>query len=129
MKKNIIESLTNGSTERTTVVKAHKVLKDLKDVVKQEQKDLALQIRELKSKRKGLDYGYVRGLLEAQEEYRRKHVAYCIFFNGTPYESIETGTKSPLAERDYNPWFNGWKANISKLWKKEEHNEDVCLSA
>ena len=129
MKKNIIENLLNGNTERTMVVKAYKVLKDLKEVVKQEQKDLAQLIKELKSKRKGSTYGYVSGLLGCQEEYRRKHVAYCIFFNDTPYEAIESNTTTPLVERDYNPWFSGWKHDVAELWKKGAHNEDVCLSA
>ena len=102
----------------------------MKKVVKQEQKELAQLIKELKSKRKGSAYGYVDGLLEAQDKYRRKHVAYCMFFNNTSYEAIETNPNVPLVEGYYSPWFIDWEGCITKLWKKgESHEKDVCLSA
>lgn len=55
---------------------------------KQELKELAAKIRELKSQRKTSPYGYVSGLFSAQYEYRNKHIVYCLA-HGTPYERIE----------------------------------------
>ena len=63
--------------------------KQLKHKIKEEQKSLALRIRELKSKRKDSPYGYVDGLEWATYDYRHKHIAYCQFFNKTPYDKIE----------------------------------------
>jgi hypothetical protein len=63
--------------------------KELKNKIKQEQKDLALKIRELKSKRKESNYGYVEGLIWEKEDYRHIHIMYCNFFNKTPYDKIE----------------------------------------
>lgn len=63
--------------------------KELKNKIKEEQKSLALRIRELKGKRKSSPYGYVDGLEWATYDYRHKHIAYCQFFNKTPYGMIE----------------------------------------
>lgn len=63
--------------------------KELKNKIKEEQKDLAQKIRELKGKRKQVPYGYVDGLWYLQNDYRHTHIAYCQFFNNTPYGLIE----------------------------------------
>ena len=63
--------------------------KDLKNKIKEEQKQLAQEIRELKSKRKSVPYGYVNGLDYKREDYRHTHIMYCNFFNQTPYDMIE----------------------------------------
>lgn len=83
--------------------------KELKNKIKEEQKTLAQQIKRGKSIRKpkdriniseqdrGLYYGHwgesdgfcywkVTGL---SDYYRHLHIAYCMFFNNTPYEHIE----------------------------------------
>jgi len=44
---------------------------------KENQKDLAKQIREMKSKRKDSLYGHVAGLDCSRWEYRHNHIAYC----------------------------------------------------
>ena len=64
--------------------------KELKNKIKEEQKTLAQKIRELKSKRKSVPDGYVQGLFHYQYTYRHVHIAYCTFFNNTPYEKIES---------------------------------------
>jgi hypothetical protein len=63
--------------------------KELKNKIKEEQKDLAQKIRELKGKRKEVSDGYVQGLWHYQDDYRHTHIAYCQFFNNTPYGLIE----------------------------------------
>ena len=63
--------------------------KELKNKIKEEQKALAQKIREQKSQRKLVKYGYVEGLFRNQYTYRHVHIMYCHFFNNTPYEKIE----------------------------------------
>lgn len=63
--------------------------KELKNKIKKEQKDLAQEIKEFKGKRKKVLYGYVEGLWNRKDEYRHIHIAYCQFFNNTPYGLIE----------------------------------------
>jgi hypothetical protein len=63
--------------------------KELKNKIKEEQKTLAQEIKEYKAERKSSPYGYVAGLYERQRDYRYTHIAYCEFFNNTPYEKIE----------------------------------------
>ena len=66
--------------------------------MKQELKDLARQIRELKSHRKDRQAdgtpgsGYVYGLAEASRAYRHKHVAYCLV-RGRTLEQCDSGYK------------------------------------
>jgi hypothetical protein len=63
--------------------------KELKFKIKEEQKSLAQKIKEAKGKRKELPYGYVPGLDYDRDQYRHIHIAYCQFFNNTPYGMIE----------------------------------------
>jgi hypothetical protein len=63
--------------------------KELKLKIKEEQKDLAQKIKELKGKRKQVPDGYVDGLWNYRNIYRHTHIAYCQFFNNTPYALIE----------------------------------------
>lgn len=63
--------------------------KELKNKIKEEQKDLAQKIKELKGKRKQMPDGYVEGLWHYKDDYRHTHIAYCQFFNNTPYDRIE----------------------------------------
>lgn len=93
--------------------------KDLKLKVKNELKELAKEIREMKNQRKKVKYGYVSGLDYASEEYRERHVAYCMYFNNTPYERIESNPREPLEANCYN--------NIIYDWKKEvECDKTLC---
>jgi len=69
--------------------------KDLKNKIKEEQKTLAQKIREQKNKRKEVQYGYVYGLDYNRDDYRHNHIAYCQFFNKTPYDMIERSCYEP----------------------------------
>lgn len=68
--------------------------KELKNKIKQEQKSLALQIRNGKSGRKPsrrsednqTDYNYLE---RNQYDYRHRHIVYCEMLNNTPYEKVE----------------------------------------
>ena len=90
--------------------------KDLKNKIKEEQKSLALRIRELKGKRKSSSDGYVDGLEWASYDYRHKHIAYCQFFNKTPYEMIEN-----FCHEDPNSY------RIEELEKEWESELDEAL--
>ena len=125
MKYDIIKSLTE-SENQIEKANAFRAFENIKNLVKNEHKELAKEIREAKNKRKTSMYGYVSGLYYDRQEYRHKHVAYCIFFNNTPYEKIEANPKEPLSSK--NKFADGWKRRI-----KEEFgrlcNENVCVSA
>lgn len=86
--------------------------KEMKLKVKNELKALAKEIRKLKNERKGAMYGYVSGLEWSSEEYREKHVAYCTFFNNTPYERIERDPREPLSYSCYSRFINTWEKEI-----------------
>lgn len=102
--------------------------KELKLKLKNELKDIAVEIRELKSKRKESQYGYVSGLSAESQDFRIKHIAYCMF-RGTPYEKIES------KHRDTNDCTHKWCkkkadeyiAGYNEL--VEVSDEDVCPSA
>jgi len=61
--------------------------------MKADLKVLALEIRNLKSKRKELK-GYVPGLGSAQEQFRIKHIARCLL-RGRTMEQIEPKLREP----------------------------------
>ena len=56
--------------------------------LKEQQKELAKEIKELKGKRKESRYGYVPGLEGKRSTYRYRHIAYCMA-RGRKYEEIE----------------------------------------
>lgn len=93
--------------------------------VKEELKKAATEIRRMKAARKGAQYGYVYGLDSEQREYRRKHVAYCTFFNNTPYEEIETNPEEPLKPSDYSKFVKEFELQV----KEAENAEAVRASA
>lgn len=94
--------------------------KELKKKIKEEQKSLAQNIKEKKSKRKKVDNGYVDGLEIAKIKYRHIHISYCTFFNDTPYGMIEQ-----TCHEDPN------KNRIDELKKNWENQIDevICDSA
>ena len=109
--------------------------KELKNQIKNEQKELALKIRRGKFLRKpsnrlnltdydkrnffsgGIFYDYYINTYSSR--YRMTHIAYCMFFYKTPYEKIESSTKE-----NNNPN----KTLISKYIKEWESQIDeiVC---
>jgi len=85
--------------------------------LKQELKELALRIRELKAIRGPANYGCPPGLFSTQLEFRKKHVIYCMA-HGTPYERIESPERADALNMD---WIN---EQVIKL--QEERNEALC---
>jgi len=68
--------------------------KELKLQIKEELKVLAQAIKQGKTARKPKNrneenYGFYNALYWNKINYRHKHIAYCEFFNNTPYEQIE----------------------------------------
>lgn len=68
--------------------------KELKLQIKEEQKALAAEIRLGKSGRKPKNRNEdnedaYHSLYHNKRNYRHKHIAYCMFFNKTPYKKIE----------------------------------------
>jgi len=97
--------------------------KDLKNKIKEEQKQLALKIKNGKIGRKPslrnadnqADYN---SLEWNREDYRHRHIVYCNMFNNTPYEAIEQ-------PRDENSPNTHTLDKIRKKWEAEL-DEDVC---
>ena len=103
--------------------------KELIKKLKDENKAIAAEIKELKSKRKSFDNGYVPSLSGEQQEYRIKHIAYCLL-RGTPFESIEPKWREP---DNYNNQWCKKKAielhkNYEAMIKVEVTNEVVHTS-
>jgi hypothetical protein len=63
--------------------------------LKEQQKELAKEIRQLKNKRKESPYGRVPGLEGKRSTYRYNHVAYCLA-RGRKYEEIERNPRDPV---------------------------------
>jgi hypothetical protein len=88
--------------------------KELKNKIKEEQKTLAQKIREHKSQRKLVKYGYVEGLVFNQYKYRHTHIAYCTFFNNTPYEKIESKCHEKPSSRKLDDLKKKWESQIDE---------------
>lgn len=111
--------------------------KELKTKIKEEQKQLAKQIRRGKFLRKPKNrfnltdedkrlffYRYSEykekffgGVIRLSNEYRHIHIAYCEFFNNTPYEKIE--------QPRYNLYVN--RPKIDKMKKDWENQIDEAV--
>lgn len=61
--------------------------------IKAEQKLLAVEIRDLKSRRKKERGGYVPRLLDKSKDYRYQHLVYCLL-RGRSLEQIEPKTRT-----------------------------------
>jgi hypothetical protein len=90
--------------------------KELKKQIKEEQKELASKIRNLKSKRKQEDSGYI-STTQKRFTFRHKHIAYCQFFNKTPYEKIERSCNIEPNINIINKYVKEWYKEIE---------QDVC---
>ena len=105
--------------------------KELKLKIKIEQKKLSRTIRILKSARKPKiystnpkKYNSLGNLETHQYNFRHTHIAYCTFFNNTPYEKIE----KICLEDPYDFKIN----KLKKQWDEiiqEANNEALCISA
>lgn len=100
--------------------------KELKKKIKDEQKSLALKIRNGKTGRKPknrcsdniADY---ESLWVNKDLYRHKHIIYCNMFNDTPYDAIEQ-------PRDDNSPSTYYLDKFRKEWE-EQLDEVVCNCA
>ena len=88
--------------------------KELKNKIKEEQKSLAQDIRTQKSKRKEVQYGYVDGLDYNRDQYRHKHIAYCQFFNNTPYGLIEQQCHEKPRKSSIESYIKSWEGQIDE---------------
>ena len=100
--------------------------KELKNRIKEEQKSLALKIRNGKTGRKPVNktvdnFNDFNALEWNQVEYRHRHIIYCNMFNNTPYDLIEQ-PRDNNAPRTYK------LDEIRDNWEKEL-DEAVCNSA
>jgi hypothetical protein len=133
MKTKMIEKLLTRykyeGSEWIARISARNTLKSVKEVIKEEQKELAKQIREMKNSRKKTRYGYVDGLDYTSEEYRHRHIAYCRLFNGTPYDLIESNPDVPVEEKFYSGYISEWSSLIVKAYREVSCNENVHTSA
>ena len=88
--------------------------KELKNKIKEEQKTLAQEIKEQKGERKGSPGGYVSGLEWNRYQYRHIHIAYCTFFNNTPYEKIEKSCHESPNDNKIDRFKNDWAGKIDE---------------
>ena len=101
--------------------------KELKKHIKEEQKNLARAIRKGKDARKPSNrnednIGYYNALYWNRVSYRHKHIAYCEFFNKTPYEKIE----NPRKENSTYPFSRSKIDAYKKEWESLLDEEIVC---
>ena len=88
--------------------------KQLKYKIKEEQKSLAQKIKELKSKRKESQYGLVYGLWGYKDDFRHIHIAYCKFFNKTPYDMIEKSCYENPRKHTIENHMKSWESQIDE---------------
>lgn len=92
--------------------------KELKNKIKEEQKTLAQEIKEAKGKRKESQYGYVHGLDSKRNDYRHTHIAYCQFFNNTPYNMIEQSCHEDPSKVKIKSHMTIWESKIDETNRK-----------
>lgn len=89
--------------------------KELKKKIKEEQKSLAQIIKEKKSRRKKEHCGYVQGLEYNRNKYRHNHIAYCTFFNDTPYGMIENDCHEDPDTDRIDEYKRNWELQIDEV--------------
>ena len=93
--------------------------RDLKLKIKNEQKTLAQDIRNGKlgrkpSNRNDDNYDDWSDLEWNQHEFRHTHIAYCEFFNHTPYELIENFCYDSPSRSRIDQLKNEWEGQIDE---------------
>ena len=108
--------------------------KDLKNKIKEEQKTLAQQIRRGKDLRKpcnrtdvaeedralyysayGDSDGFANWKIEGlTDDYRHKHIAYCMFFFNTPYDLIESNCNEGPDFDTVDSYKNEWEGKLDE---------------
>ena len=103
--------------------------KEFKLKLKNELKDIAVIIRKLKGERKQHEFGRPPGLWGEQQDFRIKHIAYCML-RGTPYNKIESKHRNP---KDYiNKMCKDRAFKLHGLYKDQlgvMDNEVICIDA
>ena len=108
------------------------IFKDLKNKVKEIQKERSIIIRAKRSARKPIEfeanskyYQSLPSMYSIYWDYRHTHIAYCTFFNNTPYDDIE---KPIIADapnmKIVDSLINEWKEKL-----EVGGDEVICLSA
>jgi len=97
--------------------------KEFKNQIKEEQKQLANQIKNFKKERKKTSTGYISGLDQKRSTYRHKHIVYCQLFNNTPYKQIERSChecpNQYILDRYTKEWY--------KVFEQFEHEERIAV--
>lgn len=101
-------------------------IKTIKNTFKEELKELAKEIRKLKSQRKSSQDGYVHGLEEKRYDCRLKHISYCIYFKNRNIEQIEQNPRYPLKEHYYDYLVDQKEALVIRELKEMKSNETLC---
>lgn len=101
--------------------------KELKQHIKEEQKALARAIRKGKSARKPSNrneenIGFYEALFWNRINYRHRHIAYCEYFNNTPYEKIE----KPRRENLTYPFTRSKIDSYKKEWESLLDEQIIC---
>lgn len=102
--------------------------KELKCRVKQEQKDIAKNIRLGKQLRKPANFDL--STLENKKElanncsfnsyyFRHRHIAYCMFFNKTPYENIERTCREKPDSNQLNHLKSLWESELDETIRSD----------
>lgn len=97
--------------------------KEMKFKIKQEQKELAHSIRVGKQFRKLRNYvkandfekDCVNDISWNSHNYRHYHIAYCTFFNNTPYEKIEFKCKENPNSHLIETIISSWKKDLDEI--------------
>lgn len=110
--------------------------KELKKQIKEEQKTLASRISRGKFLRKPSNRtnptdsdikdhfwaGYGREpifqfqkISNNSDTYRHIHIAYCMFFNKTPYEKIENKTNTPPSKARIDNYIKIWESKLNEV--------------
>lgn len=102
--------------------------KELKNQIKEEKKFLASRLKRIRSVRKPDAYHKASKELKqeydqygswrtpyTQKDYRYLHIAYCQFFNKTPYEKIETPRENNKPKMHLiQQMIDSWKAKLDE---------------
>lgn len=109
--------------------------KELKLQIKEQQKQTAATLKRIRSVRKPSAYAKASKELKAEcearggwneyflkKDYREIHIAYCKFFNNTPYEKIET------PRENNKPNLQEIK-RLEEYWKSQINEEVVCTDS
>ena len=108
--------------------------KELKNKIKEDQKERAHIIRFKKSCRKPAIYEANKEKFDSMPSwystywgFRHTHIAYCMFFNGTLYDDIERPSDDNMPNmKSVESYIDEWKTILNT---KEDGDETICLDS